>query len=177
MKAEAKRCTARGKLVRDTDTGAPTEERLSDGQLADHFVLCPADLAKGYVEPYRESYIHVGPPGPKYPLVDVNEAYRATIDYEPDPEWVKYEAYPEGSGERGLGRYWTQSDLDKADKGCGQLTRMPASCAATYAAQPGYYGSTFCCGCGAYFKVGVAGEFVWDMASMQRVGTRLERGQ
>jgi hypothetical protein len=28
MKAEPKRCTARGNLVRDTGTGAPTEDKL-----------------------------------------------------------------------------------------------------------------------------------------------------
>jgi hypothetical protein len=117
MKTEAKRCTARGNMVRDTHTGAPTEEKLGDGQLADHFVLCPEDRAKGYVEPYRESYIH---------------------------------------------------------EKCGTLTRMPVACAETYAAQPEYYGSTFCCGCGSYFPVGASGEFVWDGTS-QKVGTR--RGQ
>jgi hypothetical protein len=58
MKTDPKRCTARGNLVRDTGTGAPTKEKLADGQLADHYVLCPEDRAKGYVEPYRESYIH-----------------------------------------------------------------------------------------------------------------------
>jgi hypothetical protein len=62
MKAEPKRCTARGKLVRDTGTGAPTGEKLPDGQHSDHYVLCPEDRAKGYVEPYRDSYIHVGAP-------------------------------------------------------------------------------------------------------------------
>lgn len=175
MKTEAKRCTARGKLVRDTGTGAPTEEKRSDGQLADHFVLCPEDLAKGYVEPYRDSYIHVGPPGPKYPLRDPTpeeEARWNDAGTSPADRIVKYEEYPE-SERPALGKIWSQADLDKVAKGgCGQLTRMPGSCAATYAAQPGYYGSTFCCGCGAYFPVGRDGEFVWDKASMQRVGTR-----
>lgn len=170
MKIEQKRCTARGNQVKDTGTGAPTEAKLGDGQLADHFVLCPADLAKGYVEPYRESYLHVGPPGPTHPLVDVDAAYRAALDYELDPDWVKFEAYPEGS--HGRGKYWTQNQLDKAGKGCGTLTRMPRACAETYAAQPGYYGSTFCCGCNAYFPVGRDGEFVWDTVHNQRVGTR-----
>jgi hypothetical protein len=115
MRSKPKRCTARGKLVKDTRTGAPTEEKLADGQLADHFVLCPEDRAKGYVEPYRDSYIH---------------------------------------------------------EKCGTLTRMPAACAATYAVQPEYYGRTFCCGCGDYFPVGPDGEFVWDKAGGQKVGTR-----
>lgn len=58
MKTEPKRCTARGNLVKNTRTGAPTDEKLPDGQLKDHYVLCPEDRAKGYVEPYRDSYIH-----------------------------------------------------------------------------------------------------------------------
>src|ERR1700693_1093889 len=42
---------------------------------------------------------------------------------------------------------------------CGGDTRMPSACAATYAADPHYYGSTFCCHCGGYFPVWEAGEF------------------
>ena len=114
MKITQKRCTARGKHVPAINAPTPTDEVLSDGQKADHWVLCPEDRAKGRVEPYRDSYIH---------------------------------------------------------EKCGVLTRMPAACAETYAVQPEYYGSTFCCGCGGYFPVGERGEFVWD-ASSQKVGTR-----
>lgn len=57
MKTAAKRCTARGKLMPDRP-GAPTDEKLSDGQHTDHFVLCPEDRAKGRVEPLRTKYIH-----------------------------------------------------------------------------------------------------------------------
>ena len=169
MNPEPKRCTARGKLVRDTGTGAPTEAKLSDGQLADHYVLCPEDRAKGYVETYRASYIHVGPPGPEFRLRDLTAEESKIYG---GNGYVKFEPYPEGHHGSSTGRFWTQEQLDKVGKGCGQLTTMPAACAETYAAQPEYYGSTFCCGCGAYFKVGRDGEFVWDRQSMQRVGTR-----
>lgn len=114
MRIREKRCTAKGNLVADTGGPTPTPEALPDGQKADHWVLCPEDRAKGYVEPYRESYVH---------------------------------------------------------QKCGVVTRMPRACAETYAAQPEYYGSTFCCGCGGYFPVGETGEFVWD-GSSQKVGTR-----
>lgn len=116
MKVRAKRCTARGKAVDPAKApgNAPTDARLADGQLADHYVLCPEDRAKGYVEPYRESYIH---------------------------------------------------------EKCGTITRMPVACAETYAAQPEYYGSTFCSQCRAYFPVGANGEFIWDNGG-QKVGTR-----
>lgn len=41
---------------------------------------------------------------------------------------------------------------------CMGITRMPEHCARTYAQNPKYYGSTFCCTCGGYFPVS---EFVW----------------
>lgn len=169
MEVEKKRCTAHGNLVRDTHTGAPTEEKLADGQLKDHFVLCPEDRAKGFVRPYRDSYLHIGIEGPKYPTVPVDEEFRAQRDYELDPKWVVYEEYPEGADRTGLGRYWTQEQLDKVGKGCGGSTKMGRSIAETYAAQPTYYGSTFCARCGDYFRVGRDGEFVWEDGT--RVGT------
>lgn len=45
-----------------------------------------------------------------------------------------------------------------------------ANIAEAFAANPGYYGSTFCCGCGKYLPVGKRGEFVWD-GTDERVGT------
>lgn len=52
---------------------------------------------------------------------------------------------------------------------CGVQTSMPIGCAETYARDPSYYGSTFCCGCGGYYPVGESGEFVWDDGT--KVGT------
>lgn len=53
---------------------------------------------------------------------------------------------------------------------CGTDTTMPAACAETYAADPQYYGSTFCVHCGDYFPVGADGEFTWT-GSKEKVGT------
>lgn len=117
MKTRQKRCTVKGQSVDPlkAPAHAPTDEKLPDGQNADHYVLCPEDRAKGYVEPLRVDYIH---------------------------------------------------------EKCGVVTTMPRACAETYAALPEYYGSTFCCGCGAYFPVGAGGEFVWNDGTRQKVGTR-----
>lgn len=52
---------------------------------------------------------------------------------------------------------------------CGTVTTMPQSIAETYAAQPGFYGRTFCCACRGYFPVGAAGDFTWDDGT--KVGT------
>lgn len=52
---------------------------------------------------------------------------------------------------------------------CGVATTMPPKIAETYAADPRFYGSTFCVGCREYFPVGEAGDFVWDDGT--KVGT------
>lgn len=60
MNLRKKRCTVKGQSVDPAKAPphAPTTEKLSDGQNADHYVLCPEDRAKGYVEPVRVDYIH-----------------------------------------------------------------------------------------------------------------------
>ena len=52
---------------------------------------------------------------------------------------------------------------------CGSTTTMGAEIAQTYAAQPSFYGATFCVRCGTHFPVGASGEFVWEDGS--KVGT------
>lgn len=116
MEIRAKRCTVKGEAIdpAKAPAGVPTEEKLPDGQAADHYVLCPEDRAKGRVRPVRVSYKHLT---------------------------------------------------------CGGVTTMPTACAETYAVNPSYYGKTFCCHCGDYFRVGEKGEFVWDDGSGEKVGT------
>lgn len=116
MKTRQKRCTVKDKSIDPlkAPAHAPTEEKLADGQNADHYVLCPEDRAKGYIRPLRIDYTH---------------------------------------------------------EKCGGRTTMPRACAETYAAQPGYYGFTFCCHCHGYFPVGAKGEFIWNDGSRQKVGT------
>jgi hypothetical protein len=60
MNLRKKRCTVKGNAVDPAKAPphAPTEDKLADGQNADHYVLCPEDRAKGYVEPLRLDYIH-----------------------------------------------------------------------------------------------------------------------
>jgi hypothetical protein len=150
------------------DAPVPTERKLADGQFADHWVLSAEERAKGFVRPVRLSYRHVGTPGPAFPLRDLTDDERAQYG---DHGYVKFEPYPEGYHGSACGRFWTQPQLDTIGKGCGVVTSMPRAIAETYARLPGYYGSTFCCGCGDYFKVGRSGEFVWDDGAAERVGT------
>lgn len=57
---------------------------------------------------------------------------------------------------------------------CGAVTTMNYSIAATYARQPHFYGSTYCCQCQMHRPVGERGEFVWvenGKATDIKVGT------
>lgn len=53
---------------------------------------------------------------------------------------------------------------------CGTITTIDQKIAETYAANPGFYGATYCCGCGKHLPVGADGEFVWD-GTDEKVGT------
>ena len=89
-------------------TSDPADPRLTRGadsepvpQAQAYLVLSDAELAKGYVRPFRRSYSHGA---------------------------------------------------------CGTITTMSADIAATYAARPDFYGSTYCTGCRMHKPVG---EFYW----------------
>lgn len=161
------RCTVRGEEPTNPDDApVPTDRVLRDGQHADHWTMCPTEIMQaGFKRPVRLKYQHVGPPGPEYPLRDLTVE---EVERNAPASYVKFVSYPEGSV--AIGRYWTQDQLDKVGKGCGTVTSMPQQIAETYAANPGYYGSTFCCGCRAYLPVGKRGEFVWE-GTNERVGT------
>jgi hypothetical protein len=123
--------------------------------------------AKGFVRPVRRSYQHVGIPAPAHALRDLTDEEKQRYG---EYGYVKYEEYPKGE-QSALGRFWTQPELDKIDKGCGTVTTMGQTIAETYARDPGFYGATFCCGCGTHLPVGKGGEFVWVDAPSERVGT------
>lgn len=57
---------------------------------------------------------------------------------------------------------------------CGAVTTMSQSIAETYAANPLFYGATFCCRCSQHCQVGADGEFIWvenDGTDGPKVGT------
>jgi hypothetical protein len=149
-----------------TDRDDPKlHEVTATGQSEKYLVLSDEERAKGFVRPVRRSYVHVGPPGPQYALRDLAPDERERYG---DIGYVKYEAYPEGAN--ALGRFWTQAQLNAVDKGCGTRTTMGQALAETYAREPHFYGSMFCCGCGTHLPVGRDGEFVWD-GTDEKVGT------
>lgn len=53
---------------------------------------------------------------------------------------------------------------------CGTVTTMGLAIAETYARNPGFYGGTYCAGCGTHFPIGEDGQFVWD-GDGSKVGT------
>jgi hypothetical protein len=137
----------------------PNPEKLPDGQHVDHWILSDEERAKGFVRPVRRSYRHVGI-RPKYPTRELTEEEKrdgAPFGY------VLFEQYPESEAPV-TGRMWTKAKLGS---GCGTVTTAPQKIAETWAAKPDFYGTTFCCGCGAYLPVE---EFVWD-GSDARLGT------
>lgn len=159
----SRRCTV-GEAVAP---GVANTEDRGDGQQKGYVVLCDDERAKGFVRPVRRSYKHVGI-RPKYPLRDLTDKERELYK---DIGYAKFEAYPDGSPERGpgniTGRFWTDKQLNS---GCGTVTTMGEKIAETYARDPAFYSGTFCCGCGTHLPVGEHGEFVW-LDDGTRVGT------
>lgn len=151
-------------IVFDRDKVDATDR--GDGQQKTYLALSDEERAKGFVRPVRESYKHVGRPGPKYPLRELTPEEHTSYD---SYGYVKFEDYPE-SMRPSTGRFWTQEGLDKINRGCGAVTRMNRVLSETYARQPNFYGATFCVGCGTHFPVGADGEFVW-VDDYERVGT------
>lgn len=150
--------------------GAITEDHKDlkpNGQQQGYVVLTPEERRKGFIRPVRRTYIHVGIPAPKGTLRDLTPDEQRKYE---GRGYAKYEEYvPDGSSV--IGRFWTSSQLGKIDGGCKAETRMSDDIAETYARNPGFYGGTFCCGCGVHLPVGKAGEFVWKDAPDERVGT------
>lgn len=143
-------------------------ELKASGQQQGYVVLSAEERAKGFVEPVRHSYRHVGPPPPatlRDLTADEHERYDqyGYVKFEPNPEYERGESPITGT-------FWTQDRLDRLG-GCGVVTTMGDALAETYARDPDFYGATFCCGCGKHLPVGEKGEFVWD-GTDQRVGTR-----
>lgn len=148
-----------------TDPNDPGLESIKDnGQQEKYLVLSVEEIAKGFVRPVRRSYVHVGPPKPRYPLRALTEEEKARYE---GFGYIAFEEFP--PSELPLtGRYYTHDMLHR--KGCGVKTTMGQALAETYARKPHFYGATFCCGCSTHLPVGAYGEFVWD-GTEERVGT------
>jgi len=85
----------------------------------------------------------------------------------PDGQHVDHWVLPEEERAKGFIRPVRKTYVHEK---CGGSTNMPQAIAETYARNPFYYGSTFCCTCGDYFPVGINGEFKWE-GSEEKVGS------
>lgn len=139
-----------GRMSGITDDPADPAINRGSPQHDKYLVLSEAERKKGFVRPYRASYIHTGRK-PQFPLRDATEQERA--DYGKFG-YVKYEEYPVGGPI--AGRWWTEADLKG---GCGVRTTMGQAIAETYARDPKFYGATFCCGCQKHIRVE---DFQWE---------------
>ena len=150
-------------------TTDPNDPCLKNGQKEEgqnncYLVLSEEERAKGFVRPYRDSYIHKG------------RKYADGIRMLDKPEKSDFNGKTyvaiANIGTSG-GAYITQEELDQYNRtggyigGCGTLTKMGAPLSETYARNPHFYGATFCCGCNRHLPVG---EFVWD-ADGETVGS------
>lgn len=140
-------------------TTDPNDPRLTHGtdteptpQAAVYLVLSEEERAKGFVRPYRDTYIHVGAKS-KYPLRALTEE---ELERHSKFGYVMFEPYPE-SALPITGRYWTQAQLDA--KACRGSTTMGQALSETYARDPKFYGSTYCTHCQKHLPVE---EFQWE---------------
>lgn len=141
-------------------TTDPADPRLTRGtddaprpQADAYLVISEEERAKGFTRPVRDTYIHVGPPGPKHNLRDLTAEERERFGH---VGYVKFEPY--GADHPVTGRFWTQGQLDAVGKGCQSTTTMGRQIAETYAREPRFYGSTYCVSCRMHRPVN---EFTW----------------
>ena len=78
------------------------------------------------------------------------------VDTEKVEQHEKYLVLSDEEKAKGFVRPVRQSYVHKE---CGVLTSMGLSIAETYARDPKFYGSTYCCGCSKHLPVS---EFVWN---------------
>lgn len=154
-------------------TTDPQDPRLKEGQKDTgqnevYLVLSEEERQKGFVRPYRDSYLHLGRDVSKY-----GDPQPLTPEQHERYDQYGYVAFmpmldPESSI---TGQFLTQKDLYALKNGrlggCGGLTIMAKEIAETYARDPYFYGATYCCRCMKHFPLD---EFVWTGTNIT-VGT------
>lgn len=144
-------------------TTNPNDQCLIDGKKEQgqnecYLVLSEEERGKGFIRPYRDSYVHVGQFFNDKPiLLDKKEVHNGK-------EYVaKVAALKEGSKIIGY-HFLTKKDYDQINStgykgGCGVVTKMGRALSETYAVNPSFYQATFCVGCNKHLPVS---EFLWD---------------
>ena len=150
-----------------TDKNNPGLKTIKEnGQQESYLVLSGEERAKGFVRPYRDTYIHIG-------RKVEGELRELTEEEKEEYSQFGYYAYVKDMDEESViaGTYLTKEEFEKYEdghvKGCGFSTKMNETISETYARDPKFYGGTFCMGCGAHLPVG---EFVWE-GTDEKVGS------
>lgn len=147
-------------------TTDPNDPRLGRGvdkepiqQHEVYLVLSEEERAKGFIRPFRTSYIHVGVSKFKNEIKPITPEQKERYG----ANYVAYVDYDESErqGRPGvIGRFFTAEQLeDYKNSGCETKTTMGLALSETYARNPKFYGATYCCACRKHLPVE---EFVWD---------------
>ncbi len=157
-------------------TTDPTDPKLKEGQANSvgqhkiYLVLSEEERAKGFVRPFRDSYIHIGKRiERKGMLQSLEEALEnmsdsAKNEYTKENGWGGFLKYSE-SENSAIGTFLRQKEFDAFQNGkdhvggCNGLTKMAQALAETYARDNTFYSSTFCVHCNEHFPLN---EFIWD---------------
>lgn len=158
-----------------TDRNDPNlHEKEENGQNKAYLVMTDEEIKAGFVRPVRRTYVHVGRKyygfkpfeNPEY--IDGKEYVGVLASHESYKDngkvYVGTLLINDSNGNYVGGRFATQEEVDQFNKtgrvgGCGVATTMNQVIAETYAANPKFYGATFCVGCGTHLPVS---EFSWE---------------
>jgi len=138
-----------------------------------YLVLSEEERKKGFVRPYRDSYIHVGRNITKH-WKGIHRLFTEEEQKEGDYKYVAVmTVLTNDDGSFKGGSYVTQEELNAWNAGnriggCGGKTIMAREISETYARNPGFYGSTWCVNCKKHIDVN---EFIWDDGSNKTVGS------
>ena len=99
--------------------------------------------------------------------IEAKEPNNASVpdsELKPNGQHKDYWVLPKEERDKGFIRPVRQTYIHEK---CGTATSMSLGIAETYARDPSFYGSTFCCGCGNHYPVV---EFNWD-GTTEKVGS------
>jgi len=160
-------------------TADPNDPQLTRGidkeqvdQAKAYLVLSKEEIAKGFIRPVRDKYIHVGKKIERDEegriigrLIKIDDPdYPKHGDYIKEKGYGGYIEYPKSKHPR-VGRYLEIKEVEaivdrkKYFGGCEGETKMSWTIAETYARDPKFYGATYCIHCKRHIDVN---EFVWS---------------
>lgn len=152
-----------------TDRSEPKLNEVKDNGQNEAYIVLPEEKRVKFIRPVRYSYVHKGRSVDLGTIESLESQLEGASNfakehYTKENGYVAFVRYPESKSPI-VGKYIKQEELDAINEkrshsgGCGALTTMSRSLAETYAADPKFYGATFCIGCEKHLPVG---EFVWD---------------